>query len=201
MVVSVDWDELGIKWQTDKATTGPRGGLGHGYLEHYQRVLEGFPVSSVLEIGVQSAGSLFLWHELWPDARVCGIDIDPDCGLISGPFEIVVGDAGDPEAMAPLDWWRFDLIIDDGSHAAAHTEANMDVWAPRLNPGGVYVVEDAVFGSTSWIQSVEEVIPMLLRHGLTPFTIERGQMEWVAHQRYGGMMGVVFAAANCEIPE
>lgn len=34
----------------------------------------------------------------------------------------------------------------------------------------------------------------------TPSEIVRGQMPWVAHQQYGGMMCVVFADQDCEVP-
>lgn len=194
------WNEVGLRYATDKATVGPRDGLGHGYLDAYERVLADRGVRSVVEIGVQSGGSLRLWADLFPGARVLGVDIDPACAKLDGPFEVVIGDAGDPEAMAAYDGETFDVIVDDGSHAEAHTWANLDVWAPRLASGGVYVIEDAVLGSTSWIQSVDDAVAALLAHGLTPLTIERGQMQWVAHQHYGGMMCVIFATADCEIP-
>lgn len=175
----------------------------HGYMEHYQRVLGGHSIRSILEIGVQSGASLVVWSELFPDARIVGIDIDPDCGasdLDGHGFDVLIGDASDPAVVESLLDESFDLIIDDGSHLAEHTAANLDVWAHRLAPGGVYVIEDAVFGSTSWVQSVGETIDMLLAHGLTPFAIERSHVQWVAHQHYGGMMAVVFADSICEVP-
>ena len=82
-----------------------------------------------------------------------------------------------------------------------HTEANLDVWASRLAPGGLYVIEDAVIGSTSWVQSLDEVLAMLLAHGLTPLAVERSRVPWVAHEHYGGMMATVLADAACAIPE
>lgn len=172
----------------------------HGYIDHYQRILLGRDVRSLLEIGVQSGASLAMWTELLPAARIVGIDIDPECGAVDGPHELVIGDAGDPDAMGMFDGDKFDVIIDDGSHAAAHTRTNLDVWASRLADGGVYVIEDAVFGSTSWIQSVAETVTMLMEHGLTPFLIARSAVPWVAHQHYGGMMAIIFADRRCDIP-
>lgn len=204
----MSWDEIAQAHVTDKASIGPRGGLGHGYMGHYERILSKREIHSVLEIGVQSGGSLAVWAEVFPSANVLGIDIDPDCAQIPGPFDIVIGDAGDREAMGeerlllrPYPYDTFDLIIDDGSHALRDTAANMDVWAPRLAPGGVYVVEDVVIGSTSWVQDLNKVVDLLLSHCLTPFAVERSQMPWVAHDHYGGMMAVVFADASCDIPE
>ncbi len=198
------WNDVGLRYATDKATVGPRAGLGHGYLDAYERVLDARKPRSVLEIGVQSGGSLRLWATLFPWAEaIVGIDTDPACAELDlGRAEVVIGDAGDPDRLPVWLLTRtFDLIIDDGSHLLAHTAANMDVWAPRLAPGGVYVVEDAVIGSTSWPQSLNDVLDLLLAHGLTPLAVERGQMEWVAHQHYGGMMAVVFADAVCAVPQ
>lgn len=194
------WNDVGLRWQTDKATIGPRAMLGHGYLDHYEAVLGDRRIASVCEIGVQSGGSLFMWSELFPGARVLGIDIDPDCALINGPFDLCIGDAGHPEAMAAHAQERFDLIVDDGSHHATETWRNLDVWAPRLADDGVYVIEDVVIGSTSWVQSLDSAVEALLAHGLTPFLVARSQMRWVAHDHYGGMMAIVFADRTCETP-
>ena len=180
-----------------------KGSGSHDYMRHYQRVLEGRKVRSLLEIGVQSGASLAVWSEVFPDARICGIDIDPDCGAFDLGFDVLAGRAGtEPEQwFNAFDGRQFDVIIDDGSHLASDTEANLAVWAPRLAPGGIYVIEDTVIGSTSWVQSLNETVTMLLAAGLTPFAVERGAMRWVAHSHYGGMMAIVFADAECEIPD
>jgi len=182
--------------RTDLYTPHGTDKSAHGYMAHYQRLLKHRTVHRLLEIGVQSGASLAVWHQLLPDTEVVGIDINP-VAPIAG-VEIRQRDG----RLAPDDPDEtFDVIIDDASHLATETDATLDVWADRLTPDGLYVVEDAVFGNESWIQSIYDVIAMLLAHGLTPLTIERSKMPWVAHKVYGGMMALVAADQECDIPQ
>jgi SAM-dependent methyltransferase len=104
---------------------------------------------SLLEIGVQSGGSLEIWAEYFPRAaRIVGCDIDERCGLLSFDdprITVVVGDANDGatlesiKGMAPA----FDIIIDDGSHKSYDIINCFLGYFRFLRPGGIYVVEDA----------------------------------------------------------
>lgn len=203
MTATGSWHDIGYAYRMQAPGYVEHGSdkWDHGYLPHYERVLGGRDVRRVLEIGVQYGASLDLWCALFPDAEVVGIDTDPRCAVHStARHRVVIGDAASADVGLAVDG-TFDLIVDDGDHLAVHTFANLARWASRLTPGGVYVVEDAVFGSTSWIQSVNDTIDALLFHGLTPLAVERSNVEWVAHRHYGGMMAVVFADQACPLPE
>src|SRR5690606_7193808 len=54
----------------------------HHYIPIYDRYFARFRNTPVrfLEIGVSKGGSLQMWRQyLGPEARICGIDINPDC--------------------------------------------------------------------------------------------------------------------------
>ena len=118
------------------------------YLDLYHRHLEtfrGHPVT-VLEIGVQSGGSLRMWRDYFgPSARVIGVDVDPRCAQLADPdTTIVIGDQADAEFMASLAhrFGPFDVIIDDGGHTMLQQARTLDVLWPAMRTGGVLIVED-----------------------------------------------------------
>lgn len=142
-------DALASRFGTDKA------GGGHGYTRWYEQVLAGRAVSSVLEIGVGGGGSLKMWAEFFPTARVVGVDIQPEKAKYAGErIAVIVMDAGKPDALrAAFDGKAFDLIVDDGSHREADVFASLQTLWPMLNAGGIYAIEDLGchdFTATAW---------------------------------------------------
>lgn len=147
-------DEAARSYGTDK------GGQYHGYAAQYERVLEPIREAGarvVVEIGVCRAWdgnrhicpSLALWRE-WSgrdDCEVLGLD-KCEFGVNGGGLRTVVCDQGDEDALKRArniisrDYWMAELIVDDGSHVAAHQQATMKVLWPVLRVGGAYVIED-----------------------------------------------------------
>jgi SAM-dependent methyltransferase len=120
------------------------------YLAIYEVELQRFiarasPVR-MLEIGVQNGGSLELWAKYLPaGSSIVGMDIDEKCADI--PFgdnvRVVIGDASDRAVLDRLlGDQRFDVIVDDGSHRSQDVIATFCACFPRLEPGGIYIVED-----------------------------------------------------------
>jgi hypothetical protein len=105
----------------------------------------------LLEIGVgghESAvlggGSLLMWADYFPHARIVGIDVaakrlDPHPRLT-----VLRGSQSDPSFLAQVvaDHGPFDIVVDDGSHVPADVVASFDVLFPALADGGFYVIED-----------------------------------------------------------
>jgi hypothetical protein len=98
------------------------------YLDAYHRHFgrfRGLEVN-VVEIGVQSGGSLLMWKAYFgPRATVYGVDIDPRARRFHRPeagIHVLVGDQGDPAFLARLcaTVGRVDVAVDDGSHFNAH---------------------------------------------------------------------------------
>lgn len=110
----------------------------------------------VLEIGVDSGGSLQMWrHYFGPDAKIFGMDINPNCidleqQLGDKKIRIFIGDQSDKEFL--LDVFnrikRIDIIIDDGGHTMEQQINTFEVLFPLMNEGGIYVCEDI---STSYL--------------------------------------------------
>jgi O-antigen biosynthesis protein len=100
----------------------------------------------LLEIGVQNGGSLQAFARYLPEgSSILGIDVDPACAELSlGPnIRVAIVDAGDPAVLdAALGNERFDLILDDGSHQSDQIITAFHVCFDRLEPGGLYIIED-----------------------------------------------------------
>lgn len=102
----------------------------------------------VLEIGVFGGGSIELWSKYFgPEARICGLDINPACADMPMPpnANVVIGPQADPAVLEKALVWLEaapDVIIDDGSHKAEDIAATFKFLWPKLADGGWYVIED-----------------------------------------------------------
>ena len=118
------------------------------YFQVYEDVLAkyvGQPVTFV-EIGVFNGGSLFMWREyLGPQARIIGIDLNPDAQRWrEHGFEIVIGDQADPAF-----WEQFyaqvgpvDVVLDDGGHMNQQQIVTAHMALDHIRDGGCLIVED-----------------------------------------------------------
>ncbi len=101
---------------------------------------------TLLEIGVRDGGSLQLWRKYFgPDARIWGIDCDPNCRKVDDPdLEIRIGSQSDTAFLESVihEMGGVDIVLDDGSHVAGDQRVSLEVLFPLLSVGGLYVVED-----------------------------------------------------------
>ena len=78
----------------------------------------------MLEIGVFEGGSLELWREYFgPQAIIFGIYINPDCATKADePNQVRIGSQADPDFLKSVvaEMGGVDIVLDDGSHIAAH---------------------------------------------------------------------------------
>lgn len=118
------------------------------YLPFYDRVFapyRGAPVR-MLEIGVLLGGSLELWRKYFgSQAVIFGVDLDPACATRADPpNQVRIGSQADPGFLRRVvaEMGGLDIIVDDGSHMAAHQRASFQALWPLLSPGGLYVIED-----------------------------------------------------------
>lgn len=140
-------DALAKKYNTDKGSSSARGLSPKFYVVAYYSYLE--PVRndpiSVFEIGVQQGGSLKMWEEYLPNAKIFAIDIQEKCKKFeTNRTKIFIGDQTDcnflkaiAEAHGP-----FDCIVDDGGHTMEQHQASLHVLWPFLKEGGWYAIED-----------------------------------------------------------
>jgi SAM-dependent methyltransferase len=111
----------------------------HPYLQERR-----YNVKRVLEIGVETGGSLEMWAEFFPRAQVFGVDRRKPKRKLASRTHLILGDQSDPEFRAKLasELDPLDLIVDDGSHQFDDQRETLLALWPVLRPGGVYIVED-----------------------------------------------------------
>ena len=130
--------ELGINYKTDKA-------FYHGFTPFYEIALEHLRLEpmNILEIGVESGGSLNMWHHYFGHSTIYGFDISDHTHLSKERIHINVGDQSDIEFLSSTyGKIQFDIIIDDGSHFMDHQQISLGYLFKLLNPGGYYIIED-----------------------------------------------------------
>ena len=122
-----------MKYNTDKGTT-------HSYLEVYDKLFKDLKNINLLEIGTQYGGSLEMWRDKFPGSNIYGIDINP----LREPdgVTIIKGDATKEEILEKVKGVEFDVIIDDGSHKVEDQLKSLEIFYPKLNKGGLFIIED-----------------------------------------------------------
>jgi len=102
--------------------------------------------TKLLEVGVQSGGSINMYRSVLPLAYYYGMDINRNClGFADQQTTIYLGD----QAQVPA-WQHFfsavtpnlDICIDDGGHQPHQMLATIQQVLPRMNQGGFYLTED-----------------------------------------------------------
>lgn len=143
---------LSTKRDTDKCTT-------HSYIDVYETLFSNIrnTVKNVLEIGVQTGGSLLMWRDYFPNAQIYGIDIDKNCiNKVNDPRIIIVcSNAYDTSFDLLQKYGYFDIIIDDGSHDPIHQQFVAEHYVKLLSSNGILVIED--------IQNIDWV-PDIIKH-------------------------------------
>jgi cephalosporin hydroxylase len=130
------------------AWKGPQLHKWHHYFEVYESLLESYRHKPLnfLEIGLWKGGSLDMWRQYFGDqAMIAGCDIKPACEKYAEHgFKIFIGDQSDPAFLNQmLDQLPvLDVVIDDGGHTASQQITSFEAIYPRMNPSGLYIVED-----------------------------------------------------------
>lgn len=120
----------------------------HHYIPIYDRYFSRFRGTKVrfLEIGINKGGSLQMWRNYFgEDAVIYGIDINEECARFNGQSaQVRIGSQADPEFLNKVidEMGGVDVVLDDGSHRMPHVRASFEAIFPRVEPHGVYMVED-----------------------------------------------------------
>lgn len=138
-----------------------KGSAKHRYTELYNMLFQPYRNEPVnfLEMGLQIGGpelghsqdrattdlpSVRMWLDYFTQAQIWGLDVSDFSWFSHARFSFVRCDmdaraniAAAADAMPPMD-----IMIDDASHASHHQQfAFLDLF-PRLNDGGLYIIED-----------------------------------------------------------
>lgn len=125
---------------TDKNTS-------HSYYETYSKILRNVKNKqnpTILEIGIYSGAFLEIMAKYIPSATIDGIDIDLSNVIFCKDLDnvhIYQMDGTDPSTPSKLNK-KYDLIIEDASHLIDHQIKTLDLFAPLLKEGGIYIIED-----------------------------------------------------------
>jgi hypothetical protein len=108
-----------------------------------------FRPTGILEVGVFQGESTKVFATSYPNAKIVALDLARYAHLDFSSFPNVVYLQADQTDATRLEEIMqrefpagFDLVIDDASHIGAYSRMTFDAVFPRLNPGGVYIVED-----------------------------------------------------------
>lgn len=98
---------------------------------------------SLLEIGISSGGSLYLWSKYFSNAMIYGIDVSdairPEYRNINNVKHIFTN-AYNLNILNLLP--DFDIIIDDGPHSLESQIFSIKYYLNKLKSGGVLIIED-----------------------------------------------------------
>ncbi len=106
---------------------------------------------NILEIGVggynnpdYGGNSLRMWKKYFYRAKIYGIDIYDKSNFDEHRIKTFQGNQNDTDFLDQVltRIGKIDVIIDDGSHINQDVIASFKFLFARLNPGGIYVVED-----------------------------------------------------------
>lgn len=121
----------------------------HNYTHYYYRLFENDRDKPfrILEVGIGTGASLRGWKEFFPNAKVFGVDINPQTLFTEDRISTFVCDVTLPDSIARL-WLDpalvspIDIIVDDGRHTMESQVAFFENSIHKLAAGGVYVIED-----------------------------------------------------------
>jgi cephalosporin hydroxylase len=157
--------EIADNSRTDKNTV-------HSYLDLYQTLLinKKETAKNVLEVGIQTGGSIKLWSDFFNNANVYGLDIidmDDVWDELKNKdnIKLYTGiDAYDDDFFKEnfLDNnVKFDFMIDDGPHSLESMVKFIILYSQLMTEDGILIVEDVQ--SWDWIGALKGVVPENLK--------------------------------------
>ena len=97
----------------------------------------------MLEVGLLGGASLKMWSELFPNMHIYGVDLK--AGVSSDRHTIIQADQSsqsDLDRVVRSINHPLYFINDDGSHIPEHQLLTFNTMFPKLEVGGVYIIED-----------------------------------------------------------
>lgn len=130
----------------------------HAYGSVYEKLLpDRNAVRSLLEVGIASGQSVMAWRDIFPNARIVGIDKEPCHNAVVGSedggiypvkprpdrLEIQQADIRDTDALLrAVGDRKFDVIVEDSSHVLNDNLRCLWLLWPHVAPGGIYIIEE-----------------------------------------------------------
>ncbi len=136
-------EDIARKEETDKSKRK------HFYTKWYNFYFDSIKEKKInlLEIGVDKGFSIIMWSKYFINGTIYGADIKKEdiSDEARNRSKIFIGDINNKLFLKKLCQSvsdGFDIIVDDGSHYSHDQIKSFKYLFPRLNTGGVYVIED-----------------------------------------------------------
>lgn len=112
-----------------------------GHLEFLRDVAKGFVVECGVRSGVSTAA--LLAGVVKNGGRLVSIDVDHCQSIFEGhpDWTFIRGSSIDPNTLPVVDV-LFDVVFLDTLHTYEHVKAELELWGPRVAPGGMILVHD-----------------------------------------------------------
>jgi hypothetical protein len=144
-----------------KKYSGPCGcgdkGTFHSYIEKYELLFEQLKDEKInfLEIGILNGKSVLLWKEYFKNANIYAVDINnkDHLNLQDEKTFIFHLDATSDEFKDLIKDFKFDIIIDDGSHLLDDQIKSFEFLKHCLKENSIYIIEDVFYSHVGEIQS------------------------------------------------
>jgi hypothetical protein len=123
-----------------------KGPSQHNYTELYERLFlqwKNEPIT-IFEIGVANGGSLRMWQEHFPHARIFAVDIEPKTQFDNERVKTFIADQARRDLLQPAIQaaGAVHILIDDGGHTMEQQQVSLGYLFRHVRPGGYYVIED-----------------------------------------------------------
>jgi cephalosporin hydroxylase len=131
-----------------------KGASGHNYTEIYERFLfqwKNAPIR-LFEIGIDKGGSLAMWNDYFPKARIFAIDIEDRASMQNARTKTFIADQSRRDQLQKfIDKFggNFDVLLDDGGHSMDQQQISLGYLFKFVKPGGYYILEDIHTSLTS----------------------------------------------------
>jgi demethylmacrocin O-methyltransferase len=127
--------------KTDKGTAG------HYYTEVYERFLFQWKDDPIrlFEIGIDKGGSLGMWYDYFPKAKIFAIDIEDRASMQNARTRTFIADQSKRDQLQrAIDklGGDFEFILDDGGHTMEQQQVSLGFLFKFVKPGGYYILED-----------------------------------------------------------
>lgn len=157
-------------WEEEKLVLNDAEKLGtskytaHPYAKKYDELFEPWREKQfkLLEIGALYGASTIIWDKYFPNADITVVDIEDRNATLNtngridpNRTRLKFGDAYTQEFADTLG--TFDIINDDGPHTLDSMRKCIELYYPKLNPGGFLIIED--IPDQGWIREFESMLP------------------------------------------